>query len=113
MRHTSILISILILILHSYDIKAQNGKLYDVEGLLLIEHIYENGVYKPLWHTKRGKVYPFGNTLFDNTTRLFSSEQAYEDFLKHNHSDTSLTFKGQYVVCFLISKKGKVIEDYT
>ena len=111
MRHTSILISILILILHSYDIKAQNGKLYDVEGLLLIEHIYENGVYKPLWHTKRGKAYPFGNTLFDNTTRLFSSEQAYEDFLKHNHSDTSLTFKGQYVVCFLISKKGKIIED--
>ena len=51
MRHTSILISILLLILHSYDIKAQNGKLYDVEGLLLIEHIYENGVYKPLWHT--------------------------------------------------------------
>ena len=56
MRHTSILISILILILHSYDIKAQNGKLYDVEGLLLIEHIYENGMYKPLWHTKRGKA---------------------------------------------------------
>ena len=111
MRHTSILISILILILYSYDIKAQNGKLYDVEGLLLIEHIYENGVYKPLWHTKRGKAYPFGNTLFDNTTRLFSSEQAYEDFLKYNHSDTSLTFKGQYVVCFLISKKGKIIED--
>ena len=42
---------------------------------------------------------------------MFSSEQAYEDFLKYNHSDTSLTFKGQYVVCFLISKKGKIIED--
>ena len=55
MRHTSILTSILILILHSYDIKAQNGKLYDVEGLLLIEHIYENGVYKPLWHTRFSK----------------------------------------------------------
>ena len=37
MRHTSILTSILILILHSYDIKAQNGKLYDVGGFLLIE----------------------------------------------------------------------------
>ena len=53
MRHTSILTSILILILHSYDIKAQNGKLYDVEGLLLIEHIYMRMGYISLYGIQR------------------------------------------------------------
>ena len=110
MRLVGILIYTLILTLNSCNSLKIKEKsiLCDTDGVTLANYdIKENKYY---WLTKDNKKYYFQQYPYSEETKLFISQKEYDSWLENNHSNTNLSFKGNYIVWLLISKKGKIIE---